>query len=38
LDDEEKTAPTANEAALVEESRCDEINDKKDSKLSADHA
>jgi hypothetical protein len=29
LDDEDKTAPTANEAALVEESGCDEIGDKK---------
>jgi hypothetical protein len=38
LDDEDKTAPTANEAALVEESGCDEIGDKKDSKLSTDHA
>jgi len=38
LDDEDKTAPTANEAALVEESGCDEIGDKRDSKLSTDHA
>jgi hypothetical protein len=38
LDDENKTAPTANEAALVEDPRCDEIGDKKDLKLSTDHA